>query len=93
MKVLNESQIIDIKVSGAFYARVSQLALHLAADKTAADIKRAADLLNEGKFEDPWSYHYGTILALLSTIERGAIEQNKVEDREENTEESVVGHS
>lgn len=87
---MNESQIVDIKVSGAFYARVSQLALHLAADKTAADIKRAADLLNEGKFEDPWAYHYGTILALLSTIEREAVAQNKVEDKEETAEDSAI---
>lgn len=82
MKVIAPDSIVSIKVSGAFYARLTQLALHLAEGKTGEDMQKAAALLTEGKFEDVWSYHYGTLLVLLSTIEKEALEQNAVEEKD-----------
>lgn len=73
--------MIEIKISGAFYARLQQLAMFNMQDKTMADVEKAVNLLKENKFEDPWSYNYATILILLSTIESEATNQGKVIDK------------
>jgi hypothetical protein len=82
MKVISPESIVEIKVSGAFYARLQQLAIHNMDGKTTEDVQKAMQLLQEGKFEDPWSYHYATIVVLLSTIENEAVKQNKVVEKE-----------
>jgi hypothetical protein len=81
-KFVTPESIVEVKVSGAFYARLQQLLLSQSEGKSPEDIKKAVDAANEGVFVDAWSYHYATLLIIVSSVEQAFIEQNKTIEKE-----------
>jgi len=70
--------IIDVKISGAFYGRIHQLLLYYCREKSPEDIQQRIATLDMEKPRDDFDYHLGTILTMVLEIEKVAKEQGKV---------------
>lgn len=71
--------IINIEVSGGFYARVHQLYYSLCNQASPEEFKQLLELIKQGKSnESPLAYHLETVMTLLLEIEDCAKKQDKI---------------
>jgi hypothetical protein len=71
-------ELIEIKVSGGFYARLHQMIQEMASTMSAQDFQKEVQKVAEGKTDTTFSYHLETILVLVHEIETAAKEQGKI---------------
>lgn len=75
-------EIIDIKISGGFYARLHQLLQQMASTMSPEDFQKEIQKIKDGKATDAASYHLETIIVLIKEVEDAAKEQGKISTHE-----------
>jgi hypothetical protein len=70
--------LIDIKVSGGFYARLHQLMQELASTVTPEEFQKVMQKVAAGKAETNLEYHLETLSVLIAEIEKEAKSQGKI---------------
>ena len=82
-KAIPDEAIIDIQVSGSFYARLVELLAALGASVEQDKFKAAIEAL---KTADPpkelFEFNVQLVMLLIYEIEKKAVEQNKMKDME-----------
>lgn len=81
--VLKFESIVDLKISGAYYARIQDLLLYITtiSDKEAI-LKASENLKNKVEPTNILEYNLETLLILISEIELQAKEQGKFDQQE-----------
>jgi len=84
IKSIPFEEIIDIKISGAFYMRIQNLFFDLISKLSEEDQKTLLEKVKEGAKDitDPAMYNAVTVLIIMNEIEYQANEQGKVKDQE-----------
>lgn len=77
--VIKEEAIVSIKMSTGFYKRVQQIIGFVMEGKKIPDIQDAHRAIAERKVNEPWVYHYETLLILCREFEKEAQEGGFVE--------------
>jgi len=85
MPVIPQDAIIDIKVNGSFYFRVTQLLMYMVGDKEPQRIAEIFQRISEGDIQEELEAHIETLSVLMNEIERQAKEQGKVEEIDPST--------
>lgn len=70
--------IIEIKMSGAFFARIQQLVVNYSSQKTPEEFKQALENLKSGEPKNEFEYHLLTLMVLMTDFEARAKEQDKI---------------
>jgi hypothetical protein len=83
INVIKFDSLIDIKISGAFYARIRDILVYLAstADKEIV-LKATENLKNDSAPSNPFEYNLETVMILIHEIENMAKEQNALTEQE-----------
>jgi len=76
---------VTVEISGAFYARLTQLLLDHAMTKDAKAISAAYDNLKSNEPQDAYEYHLLTLSILIREIEEQVKKENKFEKIDEAT--------
>lgn len=80
VKIIPSKNIVDIKVSGAFYARLQQLVIHWTSLKTQEELKIALNNISkESGPTNEYEYHLFTLVSIIGALEEEADKQNKTE--------------
>ena len=75
--------LIDIQISGAFYRRMVDLLTMLGESVPLADFKAVLERLKSNNpAEDMFEFNVHTIMSLIYEVEKQAMEQKKVEQKE-----------
>ncbi len=74
--------VVDIQISGAFYARIQNLLMHLSMQHPQEDFVKALERLKNAEPTNEFEYHLLTLLTLSQEIEAKAKLQNKLEMRD-----------
>jgi len=84
IKTIPFEEIIDIKISGAFYMRIQNLFFELISKLSEEDQKILLEKVREGAKDitEPAMYNALTVLIIMNEIEYQANEQGKVKDQE-----------
>ena len=88
IKVFPYKNIVSIQISGAFYARIQNAFMSKCETLDKEHIEAIVLKLKEGKrAESTLEEEVMIFLALMSAIEKAAVDQNKVEDQDVPTED------
>lgn len=83
IKVLPYKNIVDIQISGAFYARIQSLFMSKCETLDKEQIDATVVKIKEGKrAETIQEEELMVLIALMSAIESAAVKQNKTEDQD-----------
>lgn len=84
IKTIPFEEIVDIKISGAFYMRIQNLFFELISKLSEEDQKILLEKVREGAKDitEPAMYNALTVLIIMNEIEYQANEQGKVKDQE-----------
>jgi hypothetical protein len=86
ISVFPNDSLVSIKISGAFYTRLAQLILEMSSSKTKKEMSEILDTLkNDQDPQDPFTYHYITVLTLIHEIETRGKEQGVFKEVDETT--------
>lgn len=77
--VIKEEAIVSIKMSTGFYKRIQQMIGFVMEGKKVPDVQDAHRAIAERKVNEPWIYHYETLLILCREFEKEAQEGGFVE--------------
>jgi hypothetical protein len=90
--VLPNDSIVSIKISGAFYARLTQLIIEMASSRDKKEIREIIEMIkNDVDPTDPFAYHYITVLTLIHEIEKEAKEQGLLKEVDEDAMNQTLG--
>ena len=70
--------IINVEISGGYYARLHQLLQSMMASVTPEQFSKALESIKAGSPTDPFAYHLETILTLINGVEAAAKEQGLI---------------
>ena len=73
---------VNIKISGGFYTRLSQMMLHISAKHEISDLTKTLKELESREPKDTEEYDLLTLLTLIATIEREVKAQGVLEMKE-----------
>lgn len=79
IEIIPANAIITIEVGGGLYARIHQLMLDKAAEKTPEEFTQMLEYLKTGKPRDKYEYTIETYLSILYQMEVSAKAQGKTE--------------
>lgn len=80
LPVIPDSAIITLEVSGYFYKQLQQLLLATAQTKTPEELKKVLEKIKENnQYEDIFEAQIHTLTSLITSIEKAAKDQGKVE--------------
>lgn len=83
ISIIKLESLIDIKVSGAFYARIQDLLVYITSTADKETILKVADnIKNKKPISSALEYNIETILTLINEIEIMAKEQNLISEQE-----------
>ena len=82
IKVIPVDVQIDITIGGGLFARLSQLITHYGSQKPIEEFTAIMKRLQTEAPKDEFEYHLITLLSLVIEIEKKAIAQGKVEERD-----------
>jgi hypothetical protein len=80
MPVIPQEAIVEIKVNGSFYYRVTQLMMELVQDLEPQRIAEIFERISNENVQEPIEAHVETLAVLMNEIERCAKEQNVLEE-------------
>ena len=80
LPVIPDDAIIKIEISGYFYKQLQQLLLATAQTKSPEDLKKVLIKIKENnQYEDIFEAQVHTLTSLITSIEKAAKEQDKIE--------------
>jgi|SaaInl5LU_22_DNA_1037371.scaffolds.fasta_scaffold55232_2 hypothetical protein len=85
MPVIPQEAIVEIKVNGSFYYRVTQLMMELVQDLEPQRIAEIFERISNENVQEPIEAHVETLAVLMNEIERCAKEQNVLEEVDPST--------
>lgn len=85
-------KIVEVKISGGFYTRLSQLLISYSKQHEMKDLIQFMEEMKTREPKTEFEYHLMTLLTLLSSIEKSAADQKVIELRDlpDNTEEKPL---
>lgn len=85
MPVIPQDAIIDIKVNGSFYFRVTQMLMYLVKDQEPQRIAEIFERISTNSVQEELEAHIETLSVLMNEIENQAKKQGKVEEIDPST--------
>ena len=82
IEVLPYDKIVKVGISGGFYNRIAEFAVHYASQMGVKDLIGLLDELKNREPKDKFEYHLVTLLTLTSSVEKAAHEQGLTEIKE-----------
>ena len=76
--VIKEDAIVSIKMSTGYYKRIQEVTKSLIENKSSGVMEVAHNSIREQKIEEPWVFHYETLLILCNEFEKAAKEGNHI---------------
>lgn len=89
-KVFPHDAIVNVPISGAFYARLVQLMLDMSSGKTKEELAEIIEKLKTEEPKESFEYHYLTMLVLIAEIEKLVMSNDAFKEVESTEEETPV---
>jgi len=91
LPVIDLSAVVDIKISGYFYNKIQSLLMIKASEVSEEEFTKVLTKLKESdsKIDSLYESEIHILLALVSAIEKGAKEQNKITYKELDLEKDL----
>lgn len=90
--VIRQDAQVKITIGTAFIKRFQELSFSIISGKSEAEIDKLQEMLNTGQteFEEQWMNEYMTVMTLLHTIDKAAVEQGLVDNLSEEEAASLL---